>query len=89
MAKQVIIKSVREIFPFLIQSLLFIRTMNPFPKTPSMNSVTQTIINKFSTVLDMRVHKETLASTYHLLMDSSCTGIDVFKGEIPNEGFSY
>lgn len=65
MAKQMRIKSFRETFPFLIQSMLFSDTMNPFPKIPIRNSMTEMIINKIPSMFDMSVHRESLPSKQH------------------------
>jgi hypothetical protein len=70
MAKQVKIKSIKEVFLFLIQFMLFIRTMNPFPKIPMINSTRETTKNKLSIMLNMSACRENLPLIHHGLMNS-------------------
>lgn len=56
-------KLIREIFQFLIQSMLFINKMNPFPKIPVMSSTAEIRSRVFSK-LDMSVDWESLPSIH-------------------------
>lgn len=64
-AKQVKIKSIRENFLLLIQSIQLTRTMNPFPKIPSKNSPAEMIISILFNVPFMPTDRKSLLSVLH------------------------
>ena len=70
-AKQVRIKSIRETFLLLIQSIQLTRTMNPFPKIPSKNSPAEMIVSILFNVLSMPTDRKSLPSVLHWLINEA------------------
>lgn len=66
-------KSIREIFQFLVQSVLFISMMSSFPLILIMNSITEVIIRKVSGTVGILIMD-------HLCLPSSLTDIVQLQG---------